>query len=272
MSTAFLDRLRQPEYTGNNRCLPCTAVNLAIAAVVSMMVVAVAGQVLDVVIAAVFGTLCLLACVLAISLRGYLIPGTPELTRRYLPVSILGWFDKEVREVETGEIDVEATLGKAGIIEECETIDDLCLSAAFRSEWTERMRTLQRKDTGREDLASIFDVDPDHITFNTYNEAFVGYFEGQKVGQWESHAAYLADMAAVQPLRSRIQTWATMEIGERGALLRGLRVFLDTCPACGGDVDIDHRVVDSCCHSTDVTTLSCQECDARLFEAKQLAA
>jgi hypothetical protein len=72
----LLDALRQPEHTGEYRCTPCTVVNSVIA----------------VVLAAALAVLWLPAGVLALAvslaanhLRGYLVPGTPELTRRYFP-------------------------------------------------------------------------------------------------------------------------------------------------------------------------------------------
>ncbi|MCW8172281.1 hypothetical protein D8S78_05775 [Natrialba swarupiae] len=73
--TAPLERLRQPEYTGTNRCLPCTVLNLAITAAIGILVAVVS-------IPAAIGVVAI--CVAVISLRGYLVPGTPELTRRYV--------------------------------------------------------------------------------------------------------------------------------------------------------------------------------------------
>ncbi|ARS91742.1 hypothetical protein [Natrarchaeobaculum aegyptiacum] len=81
-----LDDLKQPEYTGENRCLPCTVVNLTIAAALGWLVARkhrIAGVLVFVVSAAI------------ISLRGYLVPGTPTLTRRYLPAGVLRLFGKE---------------------------------------------------------------------------------------------------------------------------------------------------------------------------------
>lgn len=82
----LVDDLKRPEYTGENRCLPCTIVNLAIAAAVGALVARrrrVAG-------ALAFGLSAAL-----IYLRGYLVPGTPTLTKRYLPPAVLELFGKE---------------------------------------------------------------------------------------------------------------------------------------------------------------------------------
>ena len=82
-----LDRVRQPEYTGENRCVPCTVANLAIAAVLTagLAFASVPG-------AAVFAVF----AVGSIWLRGYLVPKTPELTKRYFPDWLLAKFDKQI--------------------------------------------------------------------------------------------------------------------------------------------------------------------------------
>ncbi|GAB3032824.1 hypothetical protein GCM10025298_22210 [Natronobiforma cellulositropha] len=92
------ERVHQPEYTGENRCIPCTSVNVVIALVV-------AGG-----IALWNRPIALVAFVLslaAIYVRGYLVPGTPTLTKRYFPDWLLAKFDKEPEPVEAG-IDFDA--------------------------------------------------------------------------------------------------------------------------------------------------------------------
>lgn len=79
-------RLRNPEYTGDNRCLPCTVVNLFLAVVLAVLVALVTP---------LLGAVILFASVATIYLRGYLVPGTPVLTERYLPDWILALFEKE---------------------------------------------------------------------------------------------------------------------------------------------------------------------------------
>ncbi|WP_049928960.1 hypothetical protein [Halopiger goleimassiliensis] len=86
MNSDVVDELKQPEYTGENRCLPCTIVNLAIAAVVGWLI----GRKHR-----VAGVLAFAVSVVVIYLRGYLVPGTPTLTKRYLPPEVLRWFGKE---------------------------------------------------------------------------------------------------------------------------------------------------------------------------------
>lgn len=85
-----LGRLRQPEYTGDNRCWPCTIVNLLITLAL-VVVVAIVSPLA----AAAVG----LVGVVAIALRGYLVPGTPSLTKRYLPQRIRRMFGKDPAEM-----------------------------------------------------------------------------------------------------------------------------------------------------------------------------
>ena len=79
-----LERVRQPEYVGENRCVPCTVTNLVIAAVLTAALAW-----LSVPLAVAFAVL----AVASIWLRGYLVPKTPELTKQYLPNELLAKFD-----------------------------------------------------------------------------------------------------------------------------------------------------------------------------------
>ncbi|ELY91113.1 hypothetical protein C483_10526 [Natrialba hulunbeirensis JCM 10989] len=111
-----LAHVHNPEHTGENRCLPCTIVNLVIAGIL-----AVAAAVVSPLLAvAVFAL-----SVVAIALRGYLVPGTPTLTKRYFPDWLLAKFDKEP-EPGTGTLvaDDGSTTG-AGATPATSTDDDV---------------------------------------------------------------------------------------------------------------------------------------------------
>lgn len=266
-----LDRLRQPEYTGENRCIPCTVLNgviaIAVAAIGAVAVTGVAG------LPAGLGTGALLGLVFAalIGLRGYLVPGTPWITETYVPDRVLRWFDKEPG--ATGgplstEVDVERVLLRAGAVAECPDRDDLCLEAEFQNAWNDRIARLQDSETSHRDLATVLDVGADRLSFEEYGDAFVAYLDERKAGQWESQAAYLADVAAAEVFRERFDEWEDMAVRARSTVLDGLRLFLERCPGCGGSVSLDQDVVASCCRSIDVVAVTCQECGARLFEAE----
>lgn len=269
MSTAtrVIDRLRRPEFTGENRCVPCTAVNLVIAAALSLAVAVF----VPLSFAPWLGAAVLTVSLAAIALRGYLVPGTPWFTRTYFPDWLLRWFEKEpmaVPTTEEGDVDAEAVLVGSGVLTECATVDDLCLAEPAREAWRERIEALQAEDTSVDDLAVVLGVPRERLTVEEFGDAFVARDDGVRVGQWESRAAFLADVAAAPVLADRVDAWETLEVAERGSLLTGLRLFVERCPACGGDVDVEDDVVKSCCRSFDVVAATCVDCEARLFEAE----
>ena len=265
MSTSIPDvfgRLRQPAYTGENRCIPCTITNVAISVVLAAVVWW--GFALPA------ATVVFVVCLGAIYFRGYLVPGTPELTKRYFPDWLLAVFDKHPAPATTadGEVDAEAVLVEAGALEDCADVDDLCLTPDFQAAWRARVETVRRDDTSREDLAGLLDVDVDGLSFSEHGDAFSARHGGVRVGQWESRAAFLADVAAAKVLAERAAAWPGLDAAERGGLLTGLRLFVERCPSCDGPVTVEESVTRSCCRSFDVVAATCANCGARLFEAE----
>ncbi|ELY46370.1 hypothetical protein [Natronorubrum sulfidifaciens] len=86
MDIDIVDDLKQPAYTGENRCGPCTILNLLIAGAVGSLLARKSRF---------GGLLAVGVSIVLIYLRGYLVPGTPTLTKRYLPPEILRWFGKD---------------------------------------------------------------------------------------------------------------------------------------------------------------------------------
>lgn len=266
----LLGRVRRPEYTGRNRCTPCTVLNVCLALVGAGAGAAAVAIWTTPVYGALAGGVLLVSSLAAIYLRGYLVPGTPWLTRTYLPDRVLRWFDKGPAVQRDGELDVELVLQRAGAVTDCETEDDLCLTDSFRTAWRDSIDDLRDRDAIRRELATVFGVDTDRLTFEEYGDAFaVTNRDGQRVGQWESRAALLADVAAAQELRARYGGWTTMDVEDRGSVLHALRIFLEQCPACGGAVSLDREAVESCCRSIDVVAVTCGHCEARIFEVEQ---
>lgn len=251
------DRLRKPEYTGENRCLPCTVVNLVIALVVAFGLASVRLS---------LGVAFLVLALSSIWLRGYLVPGTPELTQRYFPEWLLAVFDKAPKE-RIDEVDPESTLAAAGVIEPCQNEDDVCLADAFREAWRSNMTRIREGDTEREAIARHLDVDPDALAFESHGDAYVARHDGRRLGQWESRPALLADLATVRVLPEWIDDWEALSAAARTQLMNGLRIFLERCPGCDGAVTLDTEVVSSCCRSQEVVTASCDDCGARLLES-----
>jgi hypothetical protein len=264
------ERLYQPEYVGENRCTPCTAVNVVIAAGL--------GAVLGLASVPV-GAAAFLLGVAAIHFRGYLVPYTPALTKQYFPDRVLRWFDKAPTEGavereataatdEPDDVDVSATLLEMGVIAECEDVDDLCLDEAFQAAWRREVADLRESDRDgrRAEIAALLDLEADHEIEEYGRNAAIVSVDGTHAGQWESDAALLADLAADRTLRDWGVGWEGYHVVDRSRILNTLRMFLERCPACDAPVSIGQETVESCCRSRDVAAVACDDCGARLFE------
>lgn len=264
----ILDRFRQPEYIGPNRCMPCTIVNLGIAGMLAGLTVVVAGPLGVPGSIAVAGVV-FVGCAAVIYLRGYLVPGTPELTQRYLPDRVLAWFEQHKgASLPPPDADPETLLKHAGVVEECADVDDLCLTTDFRDGWTAEIDRHRDADATRLDLAALLDVDPGAVSFTEHGDAVVATVDGRRVGQWESQAALIADTAAATELASHYPAWRALDVSEQGVILHSLRPFLVECPECGAPVEFDTEVTRSCCRKIDVYVAKCSGCDARLIEVE----
>ncbi len=267
-------RIVQPEYTGANRCYPCTVVNIAIAAVVTLLVVGVAAWADFLLVGLSVGAIIAIGSVLLIYFRGYLVPGTPALTKRYLPARVLALFGKEQPNSEQPnseqplDIDPEAELRAAGILEPCETGDDLCLTDSFVNEWQSELERLDGTDIDRKSLHAVLDTGEGELTFEEYPGAFRARIDGGLIGTWESEAAFHADLASAAVLKSIYSNWNERPVEAKGQLLRAVRLFIDTCPACGETPTFDAETVESCCSTHEVAALSCDGCESRLFETR----
>jgi hypothetical protein len=239
--------------------LPCTVLNIALAAIASVLV----GAVIP-----LLGVGAFLAALLVIGIRGYLIPGTPTLTARYLPESVHRLFGHDG--IDTDQpigFDVEASLKTAGIIVECLETDDLCLTDRYRSTLQEEIRELRETSVQRKRLAESISVPERDVSFSDEDHGWFVLVEGTRAGGWDSRAAFIADLANQSLLSSALPNWDALYSQDRTQLLAALRSFIEVCPDCGGDVVPDEDVVRSCCRDDVVSvTTACVECDTTVFK------
>ena len=342
MSPDLLERLEQPEYTGENRCGACTAVNLLLAAALAALL----GR-----RNRALGLLAFVGGAALVYLRGYLVPGTPELTKAYLPPSVLALFGKDERpasmdpslarraadrtggddavavdvrgpdtdghgvtaDADDGATDVdyggtdgrdasdggtdgaeaddrdgdEAAGGPAvtredveallqrpmdevleafEVVEEDETGEDLVLVDSFRAAWEAHIDALAEDEAARRAaFAAVVDRSADDVVIEQREDGrYYALVEGRSAHNWITEAALQSDLAAHSALED--PRWDVLEPAERLSVLRGFRVFLTTCPECGGPVSATDDVVESCCGSWDVVAVECGDCGARVLE------
>lgn len=255
-----IESVQKSEYTGENRCTPCTVVNVAIAAIVAGLL-----GVLSITAAVVgFGL-----CLLVIYLRGYLVPGTPTLTKRYLPDRIHRLFGTHHAAEPGSEPGSEAEVGnllrEAGIVTDCPDANDLCLEPGFRENWRDRIRGIREEGDGSDRLASILDVDPADLSFEAANDRYWVCYEGDRIDAWPSEAAFLADLAVEPTLAAWDASWAEWSDRERTMTIASLRAFLEQCPACDSALETEESSWESCCREGTTASIECPHCDDLVF-------
>ena len=284
MSSSVRSRLRRPEYTGENRCWPCTAVNAVVVVVVSALVGLVSPLV---------GLVTLLVGAALVALRGYVVPYTPRFAPRVvgaLPYAERLFGGDHARRTDGGrrseslvgdDVDGDALvrrLAEAGVVTADES-GDLFLADEVRRTWNAGMRRL--RDVSDEELAASTAsaapfpasgrVEGDWVVVT--REASDGEADGTDdvidgdTGDevWLSRAHAVADTAAVAAMGDRIDRLTAAQAATP------FRLFLDQCPACGGDVE--ETVAKECCGANvgiydnpETPILACVDCDEPLYE------
>ncbi|WP_435117883.1 hypothetical protein [Halolamina sp. C58] len=260
-----VEALRKPEYTGENRCFPCTVLNVVLVAAVGLGVGALYDPVVGIAVVTVGLGL--------VYLRGYVVPGTPVLTQRFLPDAVLRYFEHSRPETTisandgNSEFDPETELLTAGALTPCLDRDDLCLDSVFHTSWRSEMAPAAEDldDAISRLLPSSFDHSVD-VGFR--GDTVVTRVSGTTVAEWPSRAAFVADAAGAAALAEVDSKWAERGFEERTKLLGGLRLWLDRCSVCDGTVELSEDTVESCCRSVNVVEASCTSCGARIFEAQ----
>lgn len=251
-----LARLEQPAYTGANRCLPCTAVNVAIAIALAAGL-AIAGS-------TVAGALAFGVCLALIRLRGYLVPGTPGITRRYFPDRVLERFGKPTADTPTIETVSPDELATVLTAADVATADEgaIRLAPSFRTRWNDRLSSADVADPSAAEVGSMLGAAESTQVGET---AFV--LDGRTRVRWESTAALAADIAAAADIRTRIDGWDALAVDERRDLLTGLRLLRDGCPICREQVPTTAERLEHCCRRPRVGIRSvCEECDRPVVE------
>lgn len=269
---AVLDRVRRPAYTGENRCVPCTVLNVVVAVAASGLVALVSVEAAVVLFA---------VSLLAVSLRGYLVPGTPALTKRYLPASIRDRFGshpatgpadsgedwetlRKLEEHRANAVDTDELLAEVGVVESGADGTPERLTDEFRAAVAARIdeEVVDPVDAAR--IGAVFDAGPDEVSPEDRDYPAVSV--GRRIRTWPSEAAQHADVAAHEVLEEWTDRWAEVPLEQRVDALAALRALRDVCPACGGALEASDETVESCCGVHEVHVLACQDCGDRLRE------
>lgn len=234
-----LEALKNPAHTGENRCRPCTVFNVAIALGVSGVLAARRSFAV--------GSAAMLTCGAVIYLRGYLVPGTPAITQRFVPPWLLAQLGKEPRR------QLPADLGS------------VVGSRRFRTAWRDRIDALRDTEITPRQVAATLGVPESDVSTVPGGVAFA--VRGEELLHWESEAALVADVAAAEVLAARADRWSTLDHDERRRGLAELRRRLDRCPGCDGPLDRETDRLVSCCRDDqDVVSVTCRDCETTVLD------
>jgi hypothetical protein len=266
--------LRQPEYTGKNRCTLCTIFNVFITIILAIGISGLLAFFTDMtqLQSTTIGGSFILVSLALIYFRGYLIPGTPEITARYFPEWLLSVFKntswEPVSLESRSEINPEEVLLQSGIIAPCPDRDDLCLTPEFRQSWNARIGVIREEDLDPNTIAKNFGVKAGDCSIRNRSSIPVIRCGSTIVGKWPSEAALLADAAAANELSANFETWDSLGHGARRELLYALRLFIEDCPTNDSGINFSKkRVNTTCCGSTELLDVSCQDGGDVLLEA-----
>lgn len=250
-------RFRAPQYTGPNRCWPCTALNVGIVLLGGVMLTAVGGV-----------ALALPAVVVGLAtvwFRGYLVPGTPSLGRQ-LPEPVrsrFGTHDPVTERPATG------ALVAADVLD-----DDLALDPeADTTIQAQASAYVDDRDTL--ESAALAQFDATTVSVNRQlgggERWFVLDDSEQTVRQWESRPVAALDVAGAAYLDQRLPDWDHRDGRERSAMLALLRYGASNCPDCGATFDESEGADVTCCGGRSlVGARRCAECGYALVDRNDL--
>lgn len=265
----WVDKMKHPAYTGENRCMPCTLLNLGIAVLFGAVAAVVAGSIFteSPTVPVGLGVVILSFGIATIFFRGYLIPGTPTFTKRYFPDWLLTIFDKQEMQAQPTEIVPEAILGEIGVVVDDPIAEDFGLNPEFAREWQQSVEAHSENESlVAESISQLSGAPSEQISFENRPRTYMAWVGDEHLASWPSRAASIADAAGATVLPAYDPEWDIRPLPVKAEILGVLRLFLDRCPTCDGGISLSQGVVESCCQSRDVVAATCDECNARVFE------
>ncbi|SIR20758.1 hypothetical protein SAMN05421858_1829 [Haladaptatus litoreus] len=265
----MLERLRKPEYTGENRCWPCTVLN-TILLLLACAVIAVFPKTrsrrlgLASIVGLVGGS--------AIALRGYFIPGTPHVAPRLAERLGFESHQSNRQPTEAGSLAGDSnevsgerameTLLDSGVIHAVG--ETLHLDENFRADWRQEMEHARDSDLEKH----VRKVAPDKAVVEVIENGdwVVVSAGGPETEQWLSRPVAIAEVAGVRALADY-----GIDRDVRTQSASALRAFLYDCPDC--DERLEETTASRCCGSGTGTSplsppdevLACPACRQHVF-------
>lgn len=266
LTIGVLDNFKRPEYTGLNRCYPCTALNVVLLVGLGILASFVSG--VGAVILVTVGAI-------TIWLRGYFLPYTPRIGPWITDV-VAGITGREMlakprdgslasSEV-SGEMVVEELL-RTNVLNVGDD-EDLALSGAFRNEWRAKMSEVRTLDVDEFEQWAGTVIQNSNITGVEAKEQLwsdpyvvVSFASGdESILQYPVAVAEFSSLTALEDIGLE----PTVRLHASGPL----RGFLTECPLC--DTSLEVSRYSGCCgnprRKEEKLGLVCKECRTVLYK------
>lgn len=270
MGTGVLSRIRRAGFAEYNRCVPCTAIGVAL--ILGLAGLVTTGSPRWSVAITVGG-------LTVIYLRAYPVAERAKLRHGSWPRPNRGPFDAIWTAIsDDADGDCEAA-GHTRPLEPAEALlaegvlergsrASLRPTDEFATVWWRRIRQVRDETTAKQRLALHLAVDPERIDGHRHDGQFVVTYDGERILDWPSKAAFLADLAAAPTLIEWLSDWETLDDGIRCEMLADIRATLDQCPRCGGNLDRPTDSSRSCrTGNSSNDPVACRECGDRLIKS-----
>jgi len=254
MFKRYLLRLRDDRYTGENRCQKCTALNLCLVMAASIAIY---------LYSRVLSVLFIMVSLSVIYLKGYVVPGTPVITKKYAPQAVMRYFDGKNR-VDDRTEDAESVLRRYGVLTTEKASGEVRLTNSIIDGFRRQGSTTN--SISEDQIRGILGAGEYQVDIREISDAAVAINGGDKICQWPSIAAVNCDIAARNVLEAQIGEWNQFSPRKRGLILRSFRSLIKDCPKCQSENSIGTSVQSSCCSSKTVLTVECEICQSNFVE------
>lgn len=259
----LIESLRDPGYTGDRRCWPCTVVNAVLVGLAALVIGRRWRRLAGMLVLGIGGLL--------IALRGYVVPYTPRFAPRLvdrLPVD-LGFDHAPPAEPSDSLVAPENPDQLVGVLIEAGVLtgeETLYLEDGFAAVWEREMAAL-REETDHEVAAAAAAAVPYEADSTVSGERLL--VAGDR-DAWLSRPVAIAETAGIEALVD-----AGLDRETAASAAGALRMFLPVCPDCGGPVI--ESTIGNCCGGTkgvydrpDREALVCGDCESVLYEFQPL--
>ncbi|WP_136689777.1 hypothetical protein [Halorhabdus amylolytica] len=263
----LFEELREPAYTGENRCWPCTVVNAVLVGIAAAWLYRRERTLASLAGATIGAGL--------IYVRGYVVPYTPTFAPRLVEIApIPESIFHDGREPpgpeestslgDVSDYDGDTVLDELVAADVVTTDDETVqLTDTIGSSWHEEMDRLAA--LSEEALATEIEQTIPHI-----HNAEPLDVDGQPWFVLGNNDEYISKLVAITELGAYRALESSLEDPLRLAGARTVRMFLDVCPVCGSEIVPSTEA--NCCGAyvdpgvPPKDLLVCPECEQRVFE------